>query len=373
MTINTLQEIVDQLVIDVQALEPDFTALNNYTEYSRIRNFVLAVARQIYNSQQYVSQTYNDIFIASASSDALDLHLADRGLVRGDAVKATGTVRIGRTTIPTQTYTLPQLTVVSTSDDTPIQFQTLAEVSINPSTPVDGEGYYTVEVDVEALNAGDDGNVVSLAINVIVTTVTGYNIVYNVDATSGGIDQESDANVRTRLLESQQVFDRGTRAWFIQQAQAFDFVKDASLGIAENGNGQVTVYLAGYGALTPSQITEVQDYFDDEALNDAGAYVVTVEEITETTVNIELDVYRLDLTMTASEIEDLIDDYFDDYMYIGKDFVLSQLQSYILQNIDSSRIYDVIITTPASNVVIPDSQIGVIGTKTVNMHDQSEG
>jgi uncharacterized phage protein gp47/JayE len=373
MTTNSLQEIIDQLVIDIQALEPDFTALNNLTTYSRIRNFVLADSRQIYNTQQYIEETYNDIYISSASSNALDLHLADRGLTRGEATKATGTIRIGRSTVPSQTYTLPQLTVVSTGDDTPIQFQTLSEVSINPSTPIDGEGYYTVEVDVEALNAGDDGNVVSMAINTIVTTITGYNIVYNVTATSGGTDEESDANVRTRLLESQQVFDRGTRAWFIQQAQEFSFVKDASLGIAEEGNGQVTVYLAGYGALTPTQITEVQDYFDDEAVNDAGAYIVTVEEITDTTINIEIDVYRLDLTMAASEIEDLIDDYFDDYMYIGKDFVLTQLQSYILQNISSSRIYDVEFVTPTSNQVIPDSQIGVIGTKTVNMIDQSEG
>jgi len=373
MDINTLQEINDQLVTDIQALEPDFTALNNYTLYSRIRNFVLAVSRQILNSQEFVQQTYYDIFIASASSDALDLHLADRGLTRGEATKAVGTIRIGRTTVPTQTYTLPQLTVVSTSDDTPIQFQTLSEVSINPSTPVDGAGYYTVEVDVEAVAAGDDGNVVSMAINTIVTTVTGFNIVYNTNATAGGTDEESDDNVRVRLLESQQVFDRGTKAWFIQQAQEFSFVKDASLGIADEGNGQVTVYLAGFGPLTPTQITEVQDYFDDEANNDAGAYVVTVEEITDTAINIELNIYRLDTGLTASEIEDLIDDFFDTVMYIGKDFVLTQLQSYILQNIDSSRIYDVVFVTPTSNVVIPDSQIGVIGTKTVNMINQSEG
>lgn len=372
MTTDTFQEIVDQLVIDVRALEPELTKLLSFKTYSRIRNFIFAVARMIKDTQDIAETVYNNIFITTSDRETLERRLADKGLVWGEATQSAGTVRIGSRNLPSSTVTIPQLTKVQTNDDTPIVFETTEVATINTSTPVDGMGYYTVEVNIRAVDAGEGGNVSAMAINTFAETVVGINVVYNLSNTTGGQDEESTESVISRLLESTAVFDRGTEGWFMSEAKNFSFVKDAFVEQSPNGSGVVQLTLAGFAPLTPAQITEVQDYFDDESRNDVGAYTVEVQEVVDVTVNFTITIKRLDSSLTTSDIEDEINAFFNNRVTVGKDIVLRQVEAYIISNISDELIYDAEITSPSTDIIIAGDEIAELGTITVNMVDVTD-
>jgi len=296
-------------------------------------------------------------------------HLEDKGLSWGQATKSTVYLRIGSKTIPTSTVNIPLLFTASTSDERPISFTTVEAGHIDPSTIPDDKGYYTIELKAECTEYGSIGDVVQETINNIVTTMKGIDIVYNTTASSGGIDKESIASVRSRLKTITTTFDRGTIGWFTTEARKFSFVKDVYVIPSYNGNGCVLLSLAGYGSLTPEQIQEVQDHFDNESINDAGAYYVIANEVESVTINIDITVKRLTESLTQEMVENEITSFFES-IKVGKDFVRAYLIGYLFSNLNG--VYDIDLTTPSANIVIAQNQTASLGSLTVTMVDVEE-
>jgi len=132
-----------------------------------------------------------DFYIPNpAYAEGIPLSYAGKyiGISRKQATKATGIAR----------FTGIAGTVIDTSfqisTDTNIVFVTTESKIISSS------GY--VDINIEAVNAGASGNVSENTITKIISPLIGLNSVTNVSGTSGGQDEESDVNFRTRYNES---------------------------------------------------------------------------------------------------------------------------------------------------------------------------
>jgi len=130
----------------------------------------------------------------------LDDLVANYGITRKSATKATGTVQLGRAEIPTFDIYVPQGSVFSTSGG--IQFKSLSNYTMYAAM---GSSYYdsdlnlyVLNISVEAVEAGTSGNAVSSSINTIVTPITGMEVVTNKESFVNGTDDETDDELVTR-------------------------------------------------------------------------------------------------------------------------------------------------------------------------------
>lgn len=365
MTKRTKQEIINSILSSLISLNPDGTALLNLQEQSRLRDMLISQGVEIEKLENVLESIYNDIFITTASEEALELKLQGKGLSRLGGLSSTLTMRVGSTTVPTSTINIPALFEVSTTDDTPIVFRLIESGSISPATPVDGEGYYTVELQAESLEQTDRVNVEIDTVTEIITQIVGVDVAYNTTVGVGGREEESIEAMRNRLKQTAYNFDRGTEGWFITETlQNFSYVKDVIVTRAIYGNGSVMLSLNGYSALTPTEISDVADYFNEEERSDAAGWNIESEEVGTTSVDITVTVYRSNTEVDATVIDDYTQDYFET-LGIGYDFIVNRYITYMLTNI--TNLVDLEVTVPASSRVnIEANLLAVLGTLTIS-------
>lgn len=195
-------------------------------------------------------------FASTTFGDYLDLRAEEHGLTRKAAVKATGQV----TFAGTQGTVIPASTVVATPADAvtgavAIEFKTKAQVTIG----VGG----TIGADIEASEGGLSGNVAAGKITLMGTSLAGVTSVTNAAETSGGADEESDADLLARYLSRvQNPSAGGNKADYINWAQEVVGIGGASVVPVRDGAGTVSIALIGTDKAPASQtlVDAVQDY-----------------------------------------------------------------------------------------------------------------
>jgi len=136
---------------------------------------------------QVAENVYNAGYVDTAEGHQLD-HVAKYiGIRRNPAEPATGTIKIEGD----EGTEIPAGFKVATEDD--IEFETTESVEING-----GE----VEAEIEALEPGADGNVPAGTITEIINPTAGVDSVNNEEATEGGRDKETDAELKERYDRS---------------------------------------------------------------------------------------------------------------------------------------------------------------------------
>ncbi len=122
----------------------------------------------------------------------LDYHAQARGMYRRAATKATGTLLI----TGTSGTDIPAGFIFSTqgSENAPAIF-----FKSKQSSTIGSEG--TVEVEIEAVEAGISGNVSANTITFLSSPIQGVASVTNPLPTSGGTNEEDDESLRQRILE----------------------------------------------------------------------------------------------------------------------------------------------------------------------------
>ncbi len=140
------------------------------------------------------------------------------------ATYAQHNVRIGSEEPPSENITIPQNSVVKTSDG--IQFRTLSSVQLPSTTVADSRGYYTVSVLVVASTAGTIGNVVADSIVEIEDAPSGIDVVYNPEAQPvvAARNDETLAETRARFLSAEilSATQMWTSSWYIAEALAIE-------------------------------------------------------------------------------------------------------------------------------------------------------
>lgn len=178
-------DIVSQIQAALAVSEPDLdTSVGSVT-----RKIIDAVAASISGASvdsQMLSYQYD---VNSMMGAALDAFVQLFGMSRYPAVRATGTVTFSRTT-GTDTVTVPINTQVSSADGGTV-VQTLTAGVLSQSA-------LTVTVPVQAVVAGPAGNVAAGALTNLMQPVSEITAVTNINALSGGANQETDSQLQAR-------------------------------------------------------------------------------------------------------------------------------------------------------------------------------
>ena len=206
-----------------------------------------------------LEQLYKACFADTSWGEYLTMIAEQYGVLRRAATKATGTITLtGKGIVPTGS-------LFTTAAGT--KFQTLEYRNVNG----------TADVPVEAVNAGEAGDVKENTITVIPMSIPGITAVTNAEATSGGYDEEDDEDLLKRYLEKVRLpATSGNKYEYYEWAKSVSGVGDARVQSLWNGPGTVKVIIvdANMQVAPASLIQSVADYI--ETVRPIGATVTVV-------------------------------------------------------------------------------------------------
>lgn len=193
-----------------------------------------AVASELFSVSCYGDYILKQSYPQTATGEYLDFHAQLRGIKRKTASKAVGTLTFS---IPEAVETDTQIgagTLCAVRDAPYIQFSTTERVTI-PA------GETAVNTPAEAIAFGEDYNVKSGAVTVMVNPPIGVNAVVNEFDFCGGYSGESDSELRKRIIRAYSVPSKGLSIEMLRTAVLEnDDIIDCS--IVKNNSG-VNVYV----------------------------------------------------------------------------------------------------------------------------------
>ena len=195
--LKTAEEIRDDILAEIESN----TGISDENLGSVARTFAYAVATEIDEFYYQLYKATRAFYIKTSTGTALDNRGSDYGLTRLAAAKAVGVARFtcsAATTINSGS----QVAVPATSTHDEIVFEAVETVVV--AAPG------TADVRIQALVAGEDGNVASSSITYLKQSISNVTGVTNPAATVLGSDEEDDDEFRDRIIRTLQGLSRGT-------------------------------------------------------------------------------------------------------------------------------------------------------------------
>lgn len=246
----TLQEIYDRMVSDIQ------TRVEN--SESLLRRSILRILARVYSGAIYLLYSYlnflkNQLFATSADAENLELIGSEFGITRKAATFASGEA----TATGTNGVNIPS--------GTQLQSPSGNFYVVDEDVAISG-GFANVEF--TASSSGTDSNDDASISLTFVTPIAGINTTLTVDSNgiTGGVDQESDDDLRDRILTRKRQPPHGgaefdyetwalevsgvTRAWSIPQYQGV-----GTIGLAFVRDNDTSTIIPN-----ETQRAEVRDY-----------------------------------------------------------------------------------------------------------------
>lgn len=295
----------------------------------------------------------------------LDLKAIEYGITRLAAQKATGVVTI----TGTSGIIIPAGTVVANTPnigDDAIEFITDANVTLTG-----GEN----TVDITAVLAGIEGNLSATAIDRLISSITGITAINNVAITSGGADEETDAELQARALRRIRQPSRGGNIgdYLFWASEASIEVGKVGVFPLWNGNGTVKVLFLDKDDKVPgaSLITTVQDFIDPSSGTGGKSPIgatVTIAAATLDTVDVLVTVAVLP-GFTAADVKTEVDIAIKKFLKdlpIGQDVLYHSLSSIIMAVTGVSTISSYTVDAGTVDVVIALDAKSDEGTITVS-------
>lgn len=299
-------------------------------------------------------------FPQTAQGIYLDYHGAMRGLKRMPAVKAAGKLRFNVEMAPAVDQIIPAGTVCMTAEET--RFQTTESVALE-------KGSLFAEAPAEALEGGTGGNVAPGAVSILTACPVAVTGCTNPTAFSGGRDQETDEEFRTRILESYQRLPNGANAaWYEQTAIGHPGVAAAKAIGRARGIGTVDVYVAAENGLPPAELlTELQAELQEkrEIAVDVEVKAPAVRSVDVTVAVTGAENVKFDALKAA--VEQTVTNFFTGRL-LGKPVRLAELGSrlYALEGLVNYRF-----SAPAADLAANDTVLPVLGTlRVTEMEEQ---
>lgn len=242
-----------------EALSADFVSAGGVTPveggdmWLRLR----AVAAEISALEAQADFVARQCFPQTASGTYLDSHAALRGLSRGEALPAVGTLRFYRESAAEDALDIPEGSECMTAAG--ISFVTTAAERI-PA------GEILRDVPARATLAGSAGNVPAGAVVYMKLAPAGVLGVTNPAAFSGGTDGEGDEQLRARVLASYRTLPNGANiGYYESKVLDFDFAEAVTVMPKKRGLGTVDVVFATRaGVPTAEQLAEVEAVLKSE-------------------------------------------------------------------------------------------------------------
>ena len=216
-----------------------------------------AVAAELFSLEAQGEFLARQSFPQTATGEYLDRHALLRGLTRGSARKAKGTLRFYLAETAAEAREIPAGTRCMTAPGT--AFVTTERGSI-------AAGTLSCAVAAEADTAGSGGNAAPGSIVYMMHPPVGVSGVTNDTAFSGGSDGEGDEALRARILASYRTLPNGANAaYYESKVMDLDNVAAVSVLPRERGIGTVDVIFATHeGVPSADEIAAVQTMLDSE-------------------------------------------------------------------------------------------------------------
>lgn len=347
----------------LMGLSEDYQKSPGYPAYDFTRAFAFACA----SLSDDIDIAEGHLDITTLTGDELETYVYQhRGLTRKEGAKAEATIEIiaGSGTITEGDLFATKSGVVFASTET--------------KAVTDGDTF-----EVEAVEAGTDGNVAANTITQVPSTIQGITSFTNPEPASGGTPDETDADLLERFLDNLQYPDNGCNAQaYINWATSVDGVGRAKCFPLDDGPGTVTVCITGTDMGVPSQdvIDAVQAYIDPgssgtgEGRAPVGA-ACTVIGATAKTINISATLTIAEGFVPA-EVKDAVTAAFDAYL---KDISFKRVDINTYQTyVSYAKIGECIMTTDGvldyssltvnsatASVQLDDDEVPVLGTVTL--------
>lgn len=292
----TQNDLVLQMLAQIRMLDPSISAEVGTPE----RKILDTVAQALSDAQVDLTQLSGALDIDAKSGAELDKFLSMFGFGRQTAAKATGFVKFGRSVtsttdirIPARTQIMGPGTVINPPNDVLVNviYETSFEVTLSA-------GQLTVEAPISAVIGGSSGNsAVGQVTQFAATPIYGITSITNDAPITGGVDAESDSQLKVRFKNT--VFRNlaGTQDQFLALAASAKYstkanvigpisryreymqiprVDDASAydvdgdGIIDSGNGISGQYSTALSSIPYSKYiyTEVQSFVSNGQLGD---------------------------------------------------------------------------------------------------------
>lgn len=339
--------LVDQMIGFYNLLlEAGETRVTDFNEGSEVRNLLESIAVDSYIILENKNELSTIGFIETADGEWLDKHGANPAiaLARDTGMEATGTVTFAVETPVTTDTVIPEETIIVNSA-TGLEYATIADAIL-------GAGETAVEVSIECLTTGEDGNcgigeidtIDDIIADIPALTVTNENPI------TGGTDYEEDEEYRQRLLDYKKRDSFGSIPYYISLADNIDGVHDIALD--GNPNDICTVIVNGTAKPTPvSVLSDVLEVYTDTNNKVMGhTFDVSAPDYIPINVNVTLGVTA---TVDETTVGTLITEMVNGGQSLGVEYEFEGL----------TMGYDLTSEMITSNLVL----LGGINTATVTM------
>lgn len=277
------------------------------------------LAGEVYSLLSGVEWLKNQMFPQTSQGEYLEMHAAQRGLSRKSAVPSSGTLVFGRSGSLPYDVLIPKGTVCAVSGEDGPRFETTQDITLTA-------GAQTVQGPAVSQQGGRESNAAAGSVTLLLTPPAGVETVTNSQAFTGGANEETDEELRKRLLKSYEVLPNGTNAEFYRSyVVQYDGIQSASVLPRADGNGTVAIYAAGQGAAPPDALlTQIQQELN--SLREVNVEVtVHPPELVKFPISLYIDpTPGCTLAAATSQALQVIRLYFG-LLSVGESVILAQL------------------------------------------------
>ena len=313
-----------------------------------------AAAAQLHSLYIQAQWVLDQSFPQTAQGEALERHAQLRGLRRGVATRAAGSLRFGVSAAVGSDLAIDAGTVCMTPDG--VRFQTTEDAVLS-------KGDLYVDIPAEAVEPGKAGNAAANTVTIMAAMPVGVRACTNPEAFSGGDDEENDESLRQRLMDTYQRLPNGANAAYYEQtALSCEGVAAASAVGRARGVGTVDLYIATDAGVPEEETLQRVD----AALQERREISVDLQVLAPTAkpVNIAAAVLPArgkSFTQAQADVDAALREAFTGAM-LGKGVTLAYLGNllYRLESVENYRI-----TAPAADIAASPTQLPTLGTVTI--------
>lgn len=310
-------------------------------------------------------------FAQTADVEYLTKRAAEHGVIRRPAVKAAGKVLFTGTAGSTVAKgTLLSTEGAETEDTSSLQFVTTQSVILDDA----GQG----EAAIEAVVAGESGNIPAGRIVLILSDVRNVQAVTNPEPTTGGLDEEEKEILLPRYLEKvRHPGTSGNKADYKQWAMEVPGITDVHVNPLWDGPGTVKVILLGPDKLPPdaSLVAAVREYIAPTNGGERKAPIgatVTFEAAQSLPVSVNATILMdASATVSLSEIRSNFMMDFVDYLatlaFQTSTIRYARVGSLLIEQPGVVDYIDLTINGGTGNIPVADNQVAVIGEVEINV------
>ncbi len=314
-----------------------------------------AVAAELVSLWAQSDYVNRQCFPQTAGGEILDRHAALRGLTRGGAVKAHGTIRFSVSSARTHDLFIPRGVRCMTASLT--EFITTEE-----GTLVAGETY--CDVPAEAVHVGKSGNAGANEVNIIQNAPVGIRMITNPLPFTGGEDEESDDDLRERVLKSYgSIPNGGNVACYEKLALNIAGVAAVKVLPRNRGRGTVDIIVASDSGMPSDELLDAVS----EAVDERREICVDIDvsEPTATQVNVTAAITvssRYDTEEVLQAVREAVAAHFSGRL-LGKSVLRAELGN-VIYAVPGVENYS--LTAPANDVSISSSGLPVLHTLSIS-------